>query len=112
MDKHIEVTELRARRNFPRGVPEGVDPESRLYSLPIGINAAGRAWTELLVATEDETRGAERTIATHVYLSQNGFDIEHHGPEVYTDRSVTGKYRQAVIAWLRKCGFEATIHGR
>lgn len=108
--KHITVSEVRARKNFPRGVPNGVDPESRLYSLPVVINAAGRVWSELLVASElEDAAGPERVVVTHVYLSQNGFDLEHHGPEVYQDRSVTAKYRQAVVAWMRKNGFEVSF---
>lgn len=89
----VLLHEYTAAKNWPAGRrPEWADMGARLYT-GLSITAAGREWTELVTVHEGDK--------TTVYLTQNGFDTEHHGPAVHVVRGTTACHRKAVGEFVR-----------
>ena len=94
MSRHatLRVMELTPSRNWPRGkVPSWVDPRSRLYT-GLSIMCCGREWNEIVAAFDGR--------ATHAWLTENGFDLDRHGPEIAYDGCGIPKYRKVVRDWM------------
>ncbi len=94
----ITLHEMNARQNFPLGIPDWVDEDTRLYIGFRGIVAA-REWTCIITHFDGKK--------TTAYVTCNGFYIEHHGPAInsyYSDRAC---HRKVVREWFRDfCGLE------
>lgn len=100
-DEHrIEFVETVARRNFPRGVPEGVDPASRLYTM-VGGTIQTRSHGEFQDVLAWAEPCGELTF-THVCLTRHGFDAAQADVEVHATNGRTAKYRQALREMVAK----------
>ncbi len=89
-------------REFPAGVPDGVDRDSRLYTLPSAVELCGREWSDLL-ATVDYVRldAGDFKRVTRLYLADGW---THRGPEVANNDRLgvhVAQQRQLVTSWVR-----------
>lgn len=89
----VTLHELTASKNWTAGRrPEWADTGARLYT-GVSINTAGRKWTEL-VTVHDGTK-------TTLYLTQNGFDTQAHGPALHVIKGGTACHRKVVREFFR-----------
>lgn len=90
-DGTVALIEATPAKNWPAGRrPEWVDERTRLYT-GVSIRAAGRKWHEILTAYDGTF--------TTAYLTQNGFDLEHHGPAINVVKGAC--HRKAVREFFR-----------
>lgn len=90
-------------REFPAGVPDGVDRESRLYALPSEVEICGRKWRYLLATVDYVRLGADDfKRVTRLFLADGWMN---RGPEVENNECVgvhVAQQRQLVTIWMRE----------
>lgn len=93
--KELTVYETTARENWPHGMPEWAEENSRLYS-GFSLNVATREWHYILTIYDGRK--------TTAYLTNHGFSAEPSdgcGPAINSIKGKTAQHRKCVREWFR-----------
>lgn len=102
--KKLTISETTARENWPHGLPDWVEENSRLYGGFL-LNVATKDWRYILTIYD----GKETT----AYLTNHGFSAEPSdgcGPAINSIKGKTAQHRKCVREWFRDfCDTEVTF---
>ncbi len=89
----LKLTEMTASKNWPAGRrPVWFNEDARLYT-GFSVRVAAHDWEQIVTVFDGR--------ATHAYVTANGFDVAHHGPEINMLKGTRAQHRKAVRDWFR-----------
>ena len=91
-------------REFPAGVPDYVDADTRLYRLDPPVEVAGHTFEHVIVRFDRDSG------YTEAYMTAHAWDFTRHGPSI--ERLCTGKGRAQYRKVMQLAGYEVKVRKR
>lgn len=91
-------------REFPAGVPDYVDADTRLYRLDPPVEVAGHVFEHVI------TRFDRDADATEAYITANAWDFAGHGPMLERVQGCGGRVAHRKV--MKAAGYEVGVRER